>query len=296
MLGKPGLTGSPPQIMDAKRARDGEGRDEAAEGGGPPDAKVLKMDAAQGPAAAGAAEVPAGAAAAGKPGQAAWTAGGTKWAKHGCSGDTLAIIPKAPPEAPLDEDASKKKKKSWQGFGPKDTILWAPMPAELFRAKTRIHDRMYATRFMEYWFLEHEGMPVEPPPPPLSAYAMYTVTMKRQIFEETGKFNRAKDMKKVGEAWRALPEEGEVKAGYHERFAAAKDTSARHHAGWKKALAAWRLVKAQRVADSGLPTDPGERRAMQLNPICQCDHCAGEEEDEDEAATAVECVEVAGGE
>ena len=40
-------------------------------------------------------------------------------------------------------------------------------------------------------------MPVEPPPPPLSAYAMYTVSMKRQIFEEKGKWNRAKDMKKV---------------------------------------------------------------------------------------------------
>jgi hypothetical protein len=42
------------------------------------------------------------------------------------------------------------------------------MPAELFRAKSRIHDKTYASHYMRYWFEEHEGMPVEPPPPPLS--------------------------------------------------------------------------------------------------------------------------------
>ena len=94
--------------------------------------------------------------------------------------------------------------------------------------------------------------------------------------------------------WRALPDGGEVKTSWNERFETAREASARHHAEWEEALAAWRLVKAQRVADSGLPTDPVERRALQLNPVCWCDHCVGGEEEEEGGKEAA--AKVVGGE
>jgi len=107
-----------------------------------------------------------------------WKHGGTKFAKHGLTVGVLSFITKEPPRAPEDpaeeegaaEGGGKKARRGPTGFnfGPRDTILWPPMPAELFRAKTRMHDKSYASHYMHYWFEEHQGMPVQPPPPPLS--------------------------------------------------------------------------------------------------------------------------------
>ena len=44
-----------------------------------------------------------------------------------------------------------------------------------------------------------------------------------------------------------------------------------------------------------MPTDPVERRALQLNPICRCDHCVGGEEEEEEGGEG-SAAKVVGGE
>lgn len=72
-------------------------------------------------------------------------------------------------KAALEKDPTKELgQMTSREYGSRDTLLWTPMAAELFREKSRIRDKQYASDYMRAWFAEHEGLPIKPPTAPKS--------------------------------------------------------------------------------------------------------------------------------
>ena len=156
-------------------------------------------------------------------------------------------------------------------YGPKDTALWPEEAAELFRATKTNQDSKYASRYMRWWFKNHAGMPGRVPSIPRSAYAMYYVERKGEIFRSAGKFRQKKDGKRIGAEWKALGEED--KRPYAEKFAALQAQREANEEWRHDTMAAWRKERLEKLRAEDVELDPLRRRSDGLEPICECAKC-----------------------
>mmetsp|Transcript_2820 Transcript_2820/g.5452 ORF Transcript_2820/g.5452 Transcript_2820/m.5452 type:complete len:238 (+) Transcript_2820:67-780(+) len=155
-------------------------------------------------------------------------------------------------------------------YGPKDTVLWPEEATDIFRATKINQDPQYASRYMRWWFENHEGMPGRVPKISRSAYSLYYAAQKGVIFHSAGKFNQKKDGKKIAAAWKVLGEE--EKQPYMDKIATLRALHKANEEWWNEELEAWRDKRIVRLR-SGAELDPLKRHSMGLEPLCVCSKC-----------------------
>lgn len=136
---------------------------------------------------------------------------------------------------------------------------WNDIARKLYREKKTLRDNKYASRWIGWWFEEHEDMPEQPGNPPRSAYFIYSY----EKCTEMGIFNNKKELRKLGATWKAMSEEEQ--APYVERneeIRAKHDKSVEKH---EAAMATWRKAKKEKP------------RRSDGKPDCNCAYCLGDE-------------------
>lgn len=195
--------------------------------------------------------------------------------------ELMPPCPKVPPVASTERKVKRDGGWRWAPqhgmdppqpvYGPKDTTLWPEEAAELFRATKTNRDPKYASKYMRWWFENHEGMPARVPKIPHSAYSMYYVEQKAVIFQSQGKFHQKKDGQKIGASWKRLEEE--EKRPYMDKFAALKAEREENEEWWDKRMSAWREERMEKLRSGGVELDPLKRRSAGLEPLCECAKC-----------------------
>jgi len=135
---------------------------------------------------------------------------------------------------------------------------WTDIARKLYREKKTLHDSKQASKWMRWWFEEHEDLPAPPKAGPRSAYFIYT----QQKCTELNIFNNKKEIKKLGAAWKAMSEEDQ------EPWAKLLEEKRKEHekdeAQYEDDLAAWRKKKKEK------PERTDDK------PSCSCIYCLGE--------------------
>jgi len=136
---------------------------------------------------------------------------------------------------------------------------WTDIARKLYREKKTLRDNKYASRWMAWWFEEHEDMPKPPGNPPRSAYFIYSYEKSTEL----GIFNNKKELKKLGANWKAMSEEEQ--APYMERN---EEIKAKHEVSvdeYEAAMDVWRKAKKEKP------------RRSDDKPDCNCAYCLGDE-------------------
>merc|ERR1711981_598815 len=141
---------------------------------------------------------------------------------------------------------------------------WTDISRKLYREKKTLHDTTQASKWMRWWFKEHDGMP-EPPTRVLqSAFVLW---QQEKMATSGIKMNDKKERKRLGAEWKALSEEEQ--SPWNDKLAIIREDFEKLEVEYEEKLEAWREDKLKRVAKRGERTD-GEKD-------CTCIYCIGED-------------------
>merc|ERR1712110_847637 len=141
---------------------------------------------------------------------------------------------------------------------------WNDISRKLYREKKTLHDTTQASKWMRWWFKEHDGMP-EPPTRVLqSAFVLW---QQEKMATGNIKMSDKKERKRLGAEWKALSEEEQ--SPWNDKLAIIREEYEKEEIAYEEKLEAWREDKLRRVARRGERTD-GEKD-------CTCLYCIGED-------------------
>jgi len=136
---------------------------------------------------------------------------------------------------------------------------WTNLSRNLFKEKKTLFSNAYASKWMRWWFEEHQQMPEGPDNPASSGYVIYA---REKLTELNGWFQK-KVSKKVGAMWKQESEE--LKSMYAKKCHEQKEEFEKLCIAYEKDLEIWRQKKqAQPKRTDGMPD-------------CNCQYCTQEE-------------------
>jgi len=136
---------------------------------------------------------------------------------------------------------------------------WTNLSRNLYKEKKNLFNNSYASKWMRWWFEEHQGMPEVPDNPKRSGYMIYA----HEKLTELNGFNNKKITRKVGAMWKQESEE--LKSIYVKQNNEQREDYEKLCIAYEEALEIWKKKKqAQPKRTDGMPD-------------CNCQYCTEEE-------------------